>query len=98
MVEPIGVPKSIAVNNPKTAHTTDTTALQTVTDKKLLKTRIADNAGKITKAEISKEPTRFIARTIITAVITATIALYVFTFVPVALAKFWSKVIAKILL
>ena len=41
-------------------------AEQTVTLRKLLKTRIAERAGKITSAEISKDPTRFIANTIIT--------------------------------
>ena len=35
--------------------------------RKLLNIRIADSAGKITSAEISSEPTRFIARTMITA-------------------------------
>ena len=36
-----------------------------------LKTRMADRAGKTTSAEINNEPTRFIASTITTAIITA---------------------------
>lgn len=50
---------------------TDNTTEQIVTDKNDLNIRIADNAGKIINAEISSDPTRFIASTMITAVITA---------------------------
>ena len=82
---------------PTSVHTTDRTAEHTVTVKKLLKIRIADSAGKMTRAEISSEPTRFIARTIMTAMITAIIRLYPPTFVPTAMAKFSSKVTANIL-
>ena len=57
-----------------------------------------DKAGKITSAEISSEPTRFMARTMITATISAIRRLYALAFVPVAFAKFSSKVTAKILL
>ena len=59
---------------------------------------IADSAGKITSAEISREPTKFIASTIITAVITAISRLYVPVLTPVARAKPSSKVTANILL
>ena len=59
---------------------------------------IADKAGKITRAEISSDPTRFIASTIITAIITAIKRLYLLVLVPVADAKFSSKVTANILL
>ena len=52
MVEPTGVPAKIEVNSPISAQTTDTIAAQIVTLLKLLKTRIADSAGKITSAEI----------------------------------------------
>ena len=48
MVDPTGVSATIAASMPSTAHTTDTTAEHTVTDRKLLYTRIADSAGKIT--------------------------------------------------
>ena len=41
------------------------------TSLKVLAIRIEARAGKITRAEIRSEPTRFIASTIITAVITA---------------------------
>lgn len=68
IVEPTGVPARIAINIPKTAQITEIIAEQIVTDLKLLKTRIAEIAGKITKAEINREPTRFIARTIMTAI------------------------------
>ena len=71
IVDPTGVPARIDNNNPKTAHTTDNTTEQIVTDKNDLNIRIADNAGKIINAEISSDPTRFIASTMITAVITA---------------------------
>lgn len=42
-----------------------------VTLRKLLNIRMADSAGKITSAEISREPTRFIASTMMTATTTA---------------------------
>ena len=69
------------------------------TDTPLVATcRIAESAGKITSAEISKDPTSFIASTIITAVITAISRLYVPALTPVARAKLSSKVTANILL
>ena len=46
IVEPTGGPNKIAIKSPNVAHTTDNTTEQMVTDKKLLKIRIADNAGK----------------------------------------------------
>ena len=98
IVEPTGVPARIETSIPSEAQVTDKHAEQTVTDLKLLKTRIEDNAGKITRAEISKEPTKFIARTIITAMITAISKLYAPALIPVARAKFSSNVTEKILL
>ena len=71
MVLPTGVPARIEIKRPATEHTTETTAEHTVTLLKLLKTRIAERAGNITRAEIKSEPTRFIASTIITAMIIA---------------------------
>ena len=71
IVEPTGVPARIEINSPETEHTTETAALQIITLLKLRKTRIAESAGKITRALIKSEPTRFIARTIIMAIITA---------------------------
>ena len=83
---------------PFSAHKTESTAAQIVTLRKLLNIRIADSAGKITSAEISSEPTRFIANTMMTATMIAIKRLYRPAFVPVALAKSSSKVTAKILL
>ena len=71
IVAPTGVDRRIDNRIPKTAHTTDIITEQTVTLLKLLKTLMADRAGKITRAEIRSDPTRFIPRTIIIAVIIA---------------------------
>ena len=71
IVAPTGVPAKIEARMPATAQTTDTTDAQIVTEKKLRQTRIADRAGNTTSAEISSDPTRFIARTITTAIRTA---------------------------
>lgn len=98
MVEPTGVPARIEINIPNVAQITENIAAQMVTLLKLLNIRIADTAGKITSAEINNEPTKFIARTIITAIIIASKKLYDVVFVPVALAKSSSKVMANILL
>ncbi len=71
MVEPTGVPARIEMMMPAAAQITERTAEKTVTPLKLPKSRIADSAGKMTRAEISREPTRFIARTMMTAITTA---------------------------
>ena len=71
IVEPTGVSVRIDMIIPNTAQTTDSIAEQIVTLKNVLKIRIADSAGKMINAEINNEPTRFIARTMITAIITA---------------------------
>ena len=89
---------SVASAEIATEQTTETAAEQIVTERKLLKTLIAERAGKITRAEIKREPTRFIARTIITAIIIAITRLYAELWVPTAVAKFSSKVTQKILL
>lgn len=75
IVAPTGVEKIIDRIIPKAAHITEMTAEHIVTLLKLLKILIAERAGKIISAEISREPTRFIAITIIIAVITAIIRL-----------------------
>ena len=98
IVEPTGVPARIEIKRPAIEQTTETAAEQIVTERKLLKTLIAERAGKITRAEIKREPTRFIARTIITAIIIAITRLYAELWVPTAVAKFSSKVTQKILL
>ena len=82
---------------PAAAQNTERTAAQMVTARKLLNNLMADIAGKITRAEISKDPTRFMAITMTTAVTTARIRLYTLALVPVAEAKLSSKVTAKIL-
>lgn len=97
IVEPTGVPARMAMRIPMSEQTTDIMAAATVTEKKLLNTRMAESAGNTTKAETSNAPTRFMARTIITAMMTAMSKLNALTFTPVACAKFSSKVMAKIL-
>lgn len=71
MVEPTGVPARIETRIPARAQTTERTAENTVTFLKLWHIRMADNAGKITRADIKRDPTRFMERTMITAVMTA---------------------------
>ena len=75
IVAPTGVLQSIATSIPVTVQISDRTAAPINTALKLLNNCITDNAGKITSAEINKEPTRFIASTTITAMITAKIKL-----------------------
>ncbi len=75
IVEPTGVPDKIAMINPLAVQNTEIKAEQRVTLLKLLKILMAERAGKITKAEISREPTRFMAKTIIIAVMIAIIML-----------------------
>ena len=70
MVAPTGVPQMIEKIMPKRAQTTDTQTEQTVTERKLRNSFIAQSAGKIIRAETRSDPTRFIARTMMTAVIT----------------------------
>ena len=53
MVEPTGVEATIEISIPASAQITDTIAEQIVTDLNVLKTLIADSAGKITSAEMS---------------------------------------------
>ena len=59
---------------------------------------MAERAGKTTSAEINSEPTRFIARTMMTAIKTASIRLYSSVRIPAARAKLSSNVIANTLL
>ena len=71
IVLPTGVPARMEIKRPATEQITEIAAEQIVTDLKLLKILMALRAGKITKAEIKREPTRFIARTIIIAIMIA---------------------------
>lgn len=97
IVEPTGVENNIANIIPHPEHITEIHTEQIITPLKFLKIRIADNAGKIINADIKREPTRFIASTIIKAVTIAISRLYAFAFMPVAVMKFSSKVTANIL-
>lgn len=56
---------------PQIEQNMEINAEQIVTALKLWYSRIADRAGKIISAEISNEPTKFIARTITKAIIKA---------------------------
>lgn len=98
IVEPTGVPTRIEISIPSNEQVTEMTAEQIITDLKFLNTRMAESAGKMTNAEISNEPTRFIANTMMIATMTAINRLYAPAFVPTAREKFSSKVTAKILL
>ena len=71
IVGPTGVSNKIDAMMPIAVQSTDMTAEQIVTDLNDLNILIALKAGKIIKAEMSNEPTRFIAKTMIIAVITA---------------------------
>ena len=65
---PTGVPQIMETKIPRSAQIADIIVENTVTDLNVLKTRIAERAGNIINAEIRREPTRFIARTITTAI------------------------------
>ena len=95
IVGPTGVPAIMDAKIPIAVHETDKIAEQMVTDLNDLKIRIALKAGKIIKAEISKDPTKFMARTMMTAVTTAINKLYKLVLTPVALANDSSNVTAK---
>ena len=61
MVEPTGVPARIEIRIPPAALTTDITAALMVTERKDLNNRIAESAGKITSAEIRREPEKIVS-------------------------------------
>lgn len=71
IVEPTGVDARIDTRIPAAAQMTDITAEHRITARKLLNSRMAERAGKIISADMSREPTRFIASTMTVAVITA---------------------------
>ena len=71
IVLPTGVPATMETKRPATEQTTLRTPEQIVTDKKLLKSLIALRAGKIISALIKRLPTKFIAKTMMTAIMTA---------------------------
>ena len=73
------------------------TPAQQITPRKLRNSRIAESAGKTISADVSSEPTRFMASTMMTAVTTAISRLYILARMPVAAAKVSSNVTANIL-
>lgn len=83
---------------PVSAQMTERIAEKIVTDLKLLKILIAESAGKITSADTRSDPTRFIARTMMTAMTVAIRRFRSLVFVPTAFAKLSSNVTAKNLL
>ena len=98
IVAPTGVEAIMDMIIPEPAQITEMTAEQMITLRKLLNRRIAESAGKIMSAEMSSEPTRFIASTMISAVIIAMRRLYPSELIPVAFEKVSSKVTLNILL
>lgn len=98
IVDPTGVPASIDTIIPNAAQIIERTAELITTALKLLYSRIVESAGNIIRADVRSDPTKFIARTIMTAIITAMTKLYKRTFTPIAFEKSSSKVRAKILL
>lgn len=71
MVEPTGVEKAIDNIIPDKAANTDIILDNITTILKLFTNLIVESAGNITKADINKEPTKFIPKTIIIAIIIA---------------------------
>ena len=71
IVQPTGVDANTEINIPKIAHTTEIILADIKTDLNVLNTLIADSAGKMIKADINNEPTKFIASTMTTAVMIA---------------------------
>ena len=98
MLGPVGVLKSIDSMIPAAEHTTARVAAQITTPRKLRHMRMADRAGKIMRADTSREPTRFIATVIITAMTVAISRLYASVRMPAACEKSLSKVTQNILL
>ena len=94
-VAPTGVEKAKEMVSPVQKQTTDVTAAQRITLRKLLNSRMAVSAGKITREEISMAPIIRIPSTMVRAVRIASRVLYQLTFSPVAREKFSSKVMAK---
>ena len=81
-VQPTGEDKIIDADIPIAVQIIENTAEHMTTFLKLLNMRIAEIAGNIISADISSDPTRFMAITITTAVITAMSILYASVFTP----------------
>ena len=97
MLAPVGVENTKEQRIPEKTQKTEMIAEETTTLLKLLQRRIAVSAGKIIKLEMSKEPIIRMPSTMVIAVKNANSILYHSALVPVAFAKFSSKVTAKIL-
>ena len=95
IVDPTGVPYRMDTRIPIKVHTTEKTAEQIVTDRKLLNTRIAASAGKMINADTKSDPTSFIETTMITAMMTAINKFIALVCAPAAFAKFSSNVTEK---
>lgn len=95
---PTGVEVSKDAIIPVKEEAIEMTAEETTTFLKLPNSLIAETAGKTINADVRREPTRFIAKTITIAQITAINKLYSFTLIPVAVANASSNVTEKILL
>ena len=98
ILAPVGVEYWNDTIIPTTKHTTDTITDEIITVLYLLHTLIEERLGNIIKLDIRSAPIIRIPITTVIAVSTARIILYAPAFVPVAFAKFSSKVTAKILL
>ena len=72
---PTGVLKAMDDSIPTDVQNNETITAQIVTDLNVLKIRIALRAGKIIKADINNDPTKLMAKTIMTAIIMAIIKL-----------------------
>ena len=83
-VDPAGKFKKCATTVPKQKQASETTAAVITTLLKLLHTRIAVSAGKITNAVISNVPIIRIPSTTVTAVVAAMTVLYTVTGIPPA--------------
>ncbi len=84
IVDPTGVPANIEAKIPVTAPNTEITQEKIITFLKLLKSIIEEIAGNIIRAEIKRDPTRFIASTIITAITVARAIFIIRVLVPQA--------------
>ena len=92
---PTGVDSVQEAMSPAQKQHTDVTPAQTTTPRKLLNSRMAVSAGKITREEISMAPIIRIPTTMVRAVRMASRVLYQSTRSPVAREKLSSKVTAK---
>jgi hypothetical protein len=97
MLAPVGADQIKDVTKPIKKQTIDSTADDIVTLRKLLNTRIDVNTGKIIKLEIIIAPISRIPITIVKAVSTAIMRLYLPEEIPLAVAKGSSNVSANIL-